>query len=205
MFAFCGVFLLKIVAREVDFLLRNWELLAVEIVERGGFGFVKSEPQLVGVERLVFVTPRSVLTVDSVLSEFQDNYHDSGFWSQGSAVNHDYDGPLTYTNNGEEDVPNPNSFAFINLFFETQGGGWEEEGEQIDDYVNNQKDENKGKVLAVTQTENGEAHALIIEQVAGNEYYVYDPSSGERKYINKDDVLYATKVTGQKKPEENEE
>ena len=82
------------------------------------------------------------------------------------------------------------------MFFETKESEWQEDTEAIEDLVNKQKGENKGKVLAVIWHPTGECHAVILSQDFGNEFTYYDPSTKERKEVRKEEVLYATKITG---------
>ena len=70
------------------------------------------------------------------------------------------------------------------MFFETKESEWQEDAEAI--------------VLAVIWHPTGECHAVILDQEAGNDFTYYDPTTKEYKNVRKEEVLYATKITGMK-------
>jgi len=132
--------------------------------------------------------------------DYHDLFHDGSFWSFGSDANNTKYGPMNYIvdENTQKEVVNHHSHDFINMFFETKESEWQEDAEAIEGLLKKQKGENKGKVLAVIWHPTGECHAVILDQEAGNDFTYYDPTTKEYKKVSKDDVLYATKITGMK-------
>ncbi len=133
--------------------------------------------------------------------EYKKRYSDGSFWGRGGNVKTGEGGaPVAYyeSSNGQA-VPNPDTAAYINHFFNTKGSTWENNQSNIDNYLLKNKGENKGQVMAVIKTGEPFAHAVILDSTDGNYYYYIDPTTGERDVkISKDDVLYAIKIYGKK-------
>ena len=142
----------------------------------------------------------------SYLSDFyQENYINAKFWERGNRVKLSYKGsPYDYVKVDGEFIPNPDSLAYLNHFFDTRNEGWQEDTKKIDCMLNHNRKENKGIVLGVIRVvgDSNEfvSHAVILYADSGNYYTYRDPSSDEIGVnIRKDEVLYAVKIYGSKK------